>query len=182
MMSSNKVFRGKKVFLKQPQRDELDYIRQLWSDPKTMKEVGGPIEFSKQALIDWYINNIDPGSPSNCYFLIYIENEIPIGEVSFRGWDHSRREANLNIKIQASYRGKGYASDALRTFLKYCFRDINAEKLIDDLDPENLGAKHFLEKFGFEEQGKTQDPRRMVLTRNKYFDLAQLVDGGDATR
>ncbi|MEX0289758.1 MAG: GNAT family N-acetyltransferase [Puniceicoccaceae bacterium] len=176
------VYKGKRVCLKRPGVDEIEYSRNLWSDPDTMKEVGGPITLTDQELLDWYATKVDPGNESNCYFHIINENKEPIGEVSFRGWNSSTREANLNIKIESRFRGRGYASDALRSFLKYCFEDLGTEKLIDDLDPENIGAKQFLEKFGFEDKSENLDPRTMVLFKKRYFELAQQVAEGDATR
>ena len=160
---------GRRVILKHPSRDDLAYIRQLWRDPVTMKEVGGPIDYSEEKMLDWYRRQVDPGGPANCYFLIYNEDDRPIGEVSYHRWDASRREACLNIKIEWRQRGKGYASDALTAFLAFYFMTISGERMVYELAPRNLGAKHFLEKFGFSEQPGREDPRLMLLSREVYL-------------
>ena len=147
-----------------------------------MKEVGGPIEYSKEKILKWYSNYMDPGKSSNCYFLIYDEGGTPIGEVSYHGWCFSKKEANLNIKIESKYRGRGYAGDALDSFLKFFFVTAGGEKLIDDLNPKNLGAKYFLEKFGFIEQAGSEDPRVMILKRKVYLEMVQQAAGANTTR
>ena len=36
-----RCLRGTNIYLRQPKYDELEYIKLLWMDEKTMKEVGG---------------------------------------------------------------------------------------------------------------------------------------------
>ena len=180
--SVGKILKYKRVTLRHPRRDDLAYIGNLWSDPKTMKEVGGPLLYSKEKLKNWYSNYIEPGKSSNCYFLIFNEDGTPVGEVSYHGWDSSQREASLNIKIEAGYRGRGYACEALSALLKFYFVKVGGETMIDHLAPDNLGAKYFLEKFGFIEQLGSTDPRIMKLNRRAYFEQVEQSAGGNAAR
>lgn len=64
------VIQGERVFLKHPRRGELGFIRQLWSDPDTMKAVGGPIDLEERQAKEWFAQMVDPGSESDCYFLL----------------------------------------------------------------------------------------------------------------
>lgn len=162
------VIQGERVFLKHPRRGELGFIRQLWSDPDTMKAVGGPIDLEERQAKEWFAQMVDPGSESDCYFLIYLKSEKPIGEVSYHRWDSENRCADLNIKTHAVYRGHGYASEALRLFLTFYFQNTQANSLIDEVALGNRPAQRLLEKFGFRHDPSRSDCIRMILQREGF--------------
>lgn len=35
---------GDRIYLREPSFEELDYVKKLWADEKTMAEVGGPFK------------------------------------------------------------------------------------------------------------------------------------------
>lgn len=59
----------------------MQFIRWLWSDPETMKPVGGPIHLTDDQARRWFAQKIDPGSPTDCYRLIFNEENKLIGEL-----------------------------------------------------------------------------------------------------
>jgi RimJ/RimL family protein N-acetyltransferase len=52
---------------------------------------------------------IDPGSPIDCYRLIFNENNEPVGEISFQRLNFNNMMAEFTIKIASSKQGNGYA-------------------------------------------------------------------------
>ena len=127
------ILHGQMVHLRPPQIDELSFIRKLWSDPKTMTAVGGPVDLSESKALKWFTHMVDPGGPANCYCLILNKEDIPVGEISFHSWDPDKRTAELNVKVLASHRGHGYAKDALRIFLEFFFRRVEGCVMTDDV-------------------------------------------------
>ena len=61
------------IELRLPTKNDLKFIRWLWSDPETMKPVGGPIQLTDEQTQYWFAEIINPGNPSHFYLLIFNE-------------------------------------------------------------------------------------------------------------
>ena len=152
--TSAAMLQGRVVTLKHPGADEIPYIMELWGHEETMAPVGGPIRWEPERMHTWYRDRVDPGGNSDCYFLIYNEDQVPVGEVSYHRWNEAEKSAGLNIKVHAQHRGKGYATDALTVLLKYFFEVAGGELMTDDFTgppgPENLVGQRFIASMGFQ--------------------------------
>ena len=116
MLDSKMIYRrnGKKVYIKQPDWAELEFVSTLWADEDTMKDIGGVYSFSESKWEMFYNKMVYPGDGKNFYCLIYeaLEDK-PVGEVSFHGYDCVTKSARFNIKVLYSERRKGYGEEAL---------------------------------------------------------------------
>lgn len=160
-------FTGKKVYLRPPTYKELVYIKWLWSDPDTMKEVGGPIELSDDEADKWYSRMINPGNDRNFYCLIFNRKDEPVGEVSFHRYNHNTKAAEFNIKIAHKHRGEGYSFEAIHLILKYYFYEFGGEIMKDRVALENIAGQKILEKFGFEHDSNAEKEGAYVLKITK---------------
>ncbi len=162
------ILPGSIVYLRMPRAGELTFICDLWTDPATMKAVGGPVIMSDAHAEQWFIRMVDPGSPANCYCLIFTRDDIPVGEISFHRWDAGTRSADLNVKILAIHRGNGFGKDALLTFLSFFFDTVGGCLMRDDVALDNAGGQHLLMSLGFEQDKRATDVCRLVLAAVKY--------------
>ncbi len=160
--------RGSRVHLRLPRVEELTFIRTMWGDPATMAAVGGPVDFPESRARDWYARMVDPGGPRNCYCLIFNQEDVPVGEVSFHGWDPDKCSAELNIKVLAACRRNGYAKDALRTFLAFFFGRAGGQTMVDDVALDNRAGQHLIASAGFEQDNTVSGVCRMTMTRQMY--------------
>ncbi|MCK4261212.1 MAG: GNAT family N-acetyltransferase [Halanaerobiales bacterium] len=144
-----KIIKGCKVYIRPPKIEELEYIKWLWADEETMKEVGGPIILSDKEGGKWYSRMVFPGSSTDFYCLIFDLNDQPLGEVSFHQYSPEQKSAEFNIKIAGQHRGKGYGKEATYLMLKYFFYEFGGLVMIDDLALENIKGQQALLKFGF---------------------------------
>lgn len=166
------MLKGRVVTLKHPGIDEVPYIIELWGDEETMAPVGGPIRWETERILAWYRDRVNPGGRSDCYFLIYNEDQVPVGEVSYHRWNEAEKSAGLNIKVHALHRGKGYAKDALRVFLKYFFETAGGELLEDDFTgppgPDNHIGQKFIRSMGLKPD---KTPYDYKMTRSDYRNI-----------
>ena len=91
-----------------------------------------------------------------------------MGEISFHNWDAGTRSADLNVKVLASYRGNGYGTDALQTFLSFFFNDVGGRVMHDDVALGNKGGQHVLFSLGFDQDIRVTDVCRLELTAERY--------------
>lgn len=171
---------GKRVLLRHPGRSDLGFLSELWADRATMDPVGGPLQLTEREMAAWFERMVDPGSETDGFFQILLKPAIPIGEVSYHRWKAQERSAELNIKVHDRYRNRGYASEALRLFLRFYFEETGAESLADHVALGNRGAQRFLERFGFLHDSSRSDIYRMTLEKRQYANRA-LAAGRSST-
>jgi RimJ/RimL family protein N-acetyltransferase len=172
------------ITIRPPRRDELAFVRWLWSDAETMRPVGGTIVISEDEVRAWFARMVDPGGPRDRYRLIVDGDDRPVGEIGFHRLDPETMTATLNVKIASRERGRGYARAALVRLLDYYFNTFGGRVLIDDLRLDNRRGRDVLVRFGFERVGEMGDAYRLRMTRERFNALYGLggEGGGEETR
>lgn len=146
----------------------MPFILRLWTDPDTMRPVGGPVRLTEAEARRWFAAMIDPGNPTDGYRLIVAEDRRPVGEISFHRLVETTMTADFNIKIVGSERRKGYAKQAMLLFLDYFFNQFGGRVLIDDVASGNLEGRLALQRFGFELDATPDDVFRLRMTRAQF--------------
>ncbi len=161
-----------KMFLKKPEEKDLEYVRKLWADDTTMKEVGGPIFMDEKMILDWH-KKMESRAKTDLYRLIAASEKKFVGEVSFHRFDPSEKTAHLNIKIEHSYRGKGYARAALREILRIFFEEWGGEVMVDDVGEDNDLAQKFLSdgRFRVSSEQPSAGAVRLYMTKKMFNDM-----------
>jgi RimJ/RimL family protein N-acetyltransferase len=98
---------------------------------------------------------------------IYLSDEM-IGTIEFchMSWfDYKGGEICYTIKKK--FRGKGYGTEALRVFVKYCFNEMKLHKVYADTDKDNIASRRILEKVGFKLEGVIRERRKV---KGKWMD------------
>jgi len=160
-----------RIHLKSPEWDDMPFIRRLWSDPETMRPVGGPVHLTDEQAEDWFARKIDPGRSTDCYRLILDNENRPVGEISYRHLDVESMTAFFNIKIMHAERGKGYAKEAMQVFLDQFFNQRGGRVMIDDVALDNVGGQQVLLRLGFEHDPSTGEVFRLRMTRERFDGL-----------
>lgn len=168
---SQRCLRGKNIYLRPPKYDELEYIKWLWLDEKTMKEVGGSINLSDEQADKWYKKVVSPGSETDYYCLIFDLNNLPVGEVSFHKYNAETKTGELNIKIAFGQRRKGYFKEAILLFLGYYFFELGGEVMEDLIATNNTIGQQVLLKYGFEHDLLGKDGFLVRITKKKFREL-----------
>jgi RimJ/RimL family protein N-acetyltransferase len=169
-MNNNEILykkSGDLVYIKQPEFNELDFVVKLWSDKGTMKDVGGTVTLPKERRREWYAKMVRPSDGKNFYCLIYTKQNKPVGEVSFHRFNQIKKSAELNIKVQSKYRGKGYGKEALKLLLEYYFNEFGGEVITDEVI--NIKGQRALAKFGFEITSKSEYSVSFKMTKERFL-------------
>lgn len=147
---------NRKLELKIPKCEELDYRRKLLGDSETMaynigygKNDGtGCIDFNESDWEDWFsrwVNNM----PERYYtYIIKRDENIPIGEAALR-YDNEKNAYVVNIVVEAKYRGNGFSEQALRLLIDVAFNELGADKVIDEFHESRVSAEKVFKKVGF---------------------------------
>lgn len=99
-----------------------------------------------------------PSSPDHIHLAVTTRDGKLIGETSLLHIDHRIGDAELTIAIgDKAYWGRGYGTDATRTFCRYAFHQLNLHRItlyVHDFNPRAIRA---YEKCGFREEGRLRE-------------------------
>ena len=68
--------------------------------------------------------------------------------------------------------GKGFATEASRTVINYCFNEVGLRKITLGVVKDNVAAVRTYEKLGFEIEGNL---RKQVIYDNGYLDILRMA-------
>lgn len=80
------------------------------------------------------------------------KNQTVIGEL----WVYlieNDRMGKLAVRIGKNWQGQGYATEAVRAMVEFCFTHTELKRLWTDVDVRNLASCRVLEKCGFTKEG-----------------------------
>ncbi len=162
-----------RIKLKKPEWTDIKFIQWLWSDPETMKPVGGPIILDDKKAKIWFERMIEPGNQTDSYRLILNQDRISIGEISFHRLVRESMTADFNIKIANKYRNKGYSKEAMVLFLDYFFNEVGGLVLKDEVALDNELGQQALLSFGFKHDPAVKEVFMLKITREHFNSLYQ---------
>ncbi|MCL6443471.1 MAG: GNAT family N-acetyltransferase [Alicyclobacillus sp.] len=164
---------GDRIYFKTPSKEDVtSYIRHLWSDEDSMRDVGGIHVLDDERAERWFFRWIEPGSDDRRYFLVIRKDDhVPIGEVCFHSYNPDTKTANYSMNIEAKYRRNGYGREALEMMLRFYFFDFGGETILDDIALENKRAQEMFLKFGFEHDPTRKDAFLVRMTKSRFEEL-----------
>ena len=100
-----------------------------------------------------------------------------VGTVTLASWDRANRRAEVGFIVRPDRAGRGLASDAVRTALRFARDGLGLHRVEADVDPDNAGSIRLLERLGFRHEGRL---RERWFTFGSWKDTAMyglLLDG-----
>ena len=167
-----------------PTIEELDYRQKIMSDPETMSynkcyDLGfdgyhsdsGCIDFPESEWLDWYEYFVGC-EPERFYAYIQRkEDGTFIGEVNVhKGCDE---DYDMGILIEAKYRGRGYAKEALNLLLKHAFEEMGAKAVHNVFEDErDIALKAHLD-CGFREVRRENGIIHLMITVEDFEKISE---------
>ena len=115
------------------------------------------------------------------YFLLMEDNEgTAVGNINSHSADRISGNFSYGIGVRSEFRGKGYASEAIRLLLRYFFDELGYQKCnahVYDFNPDSMRLH---ERFGFVLEGRVRrghyaggrfcDVFHYGITREEYWE------------
>jgi len=120
---------------------------ELWSDPAN--ERASP-DASREQVRAW-AENVPWGVWER-------ETGELVGDCGIH-FDAGFDEWELSYGFRRDRWGRGYASEAAQAWVRHGFEEMGIEKIVADVEPENLASARVLEKCGFARVGTLEDGR-----------------------
>ncbi len=159
------------IEIKETTTEDLKNVQRLWADGDVMRYVGFPegLHETIESMKAW-MNELNADRPRTNHYSIYEDGEY-CGETGY-GVDSESGSAWLDIKLFASARGRGIATQALCHAIGKAVEN-GAKTLWVDPDPQNAKAIALYERLGFK---RKEMPEHVIAMgedpeTNIYFEL-----------
>lgn len=164
-----------------PRLEELDYRQRLMQDSETMSynrgydldfkgyhKDTGCIDFPKSEWADWHAYFVGQ-EPRRFYaYVMRLEDGAFLGEVNVhQSADEPWYE--MGIVLEAQYRGRGYAGEALRRLLAHAFDTLHAPAVHNDFEETRTAALRTHLDAGFTEIRRSNGMVELLLTRERWL-------------
>ncbi len=94
--------------------------------------------------------------PGTWFQLVIIEHTSKklIGDIGihFLDNDSENKQVEIGYTLDKDYRGKGYATEALREIIDYLVNKLNKHRIIASIDPTNINSIKLIERLGFRKE------------------------------
>lgn len=161
--------------------DSSSVLKNWASLPEVQLEYGEPVyptEEELRTLLQKYINGY---SVPNYYRWAVIEKSSGecIGQIAYFLVDAKNEFAEIEYCIGTAFQGKGYATEACLSVIRYGFEVIGLHKVQICARPLNLSSRKVIEKCGFVYEGTSRDYFRMpdgTFEGRMFFSLINMSD------
>lgn len=160
MILSNEI-----VTLRAIEESDATIMHQMINDPEIENSVVGysyPVSLSQQKK--W----ITELSNDNAIRYAIDDKSGFVGTIFLSSLNWKNRTANINIKLIKEARGKGYAFNASKLLVEYCFDELNLSCVTASVIDYNANSKKLWGKLGFKQEGIL---RNRIYKNGRYHNL-----------
>ncbi|HKJ15957.1 MAG TPA: GNAT family N-acetyltransferase [Xanthomonadales bacterium] len=167
--SGSPILHTPRLVLRPVQEGDVEDIYAIYSDETALEHFARePLEdlADAQKMLD---DNLafDEDKAAKFWAICLAESDRMIGTFTLFHISESNRRGEVGYILNREFWGNGYASEALKCMIDYCFDTLEFGRLEADVDPANTGSLRLLERNGFEREGYF---RKRWYVRDTWFD------------
>ncbi len=162
------ILKGEKVSLGVILREDIPKIWEWKNDREVTRSLADPSDVSTLEEWEKWYENLASKKPTKRAFAILNEESKIVGIVIVSRIDFRNGTAEIGYFLGKEYWNRGYASEAVKLILEYCFRYMNLRKVFARTYENNVASIRVLEKNGFRLVGKL---RKHMWTPEGYVDV-----------
>lgn len=159
---------GTDVVLRLIEREDSDLVVKWRNNPRVKANLFGRMPLSRAGHNAWFEAYQRLGQ--EMVFIIETLEHVPVGTVGLSKIDHQNQSAEFGRMLigEDSYIGRGLASDATITLLRFAFSELNLNRVFLEVFSFNDDAVETYRRCGFEIEGTK---RECIFTRGSFFDV-----------
>ena len=138
--------------------NDFDNVRRYISSDLT--------KYSYEGEVAWVKKKLD--NKDLCYSMIEKSSKKFIGNIELMNVHD--KQAELGISITGSMQDKGYGTEAIKSIIRFAFKQLELEMIYLNVFKKNLRAIRCYEKVGFKQAGLGNDEKslKMVILQKDY--------------
>jgi len=164
------IIEGRLVRLRPGEMGDLERNLAWMNDREVTRHLSMRYPLAREAEEQWMRDRtaVKPGYQDAFFAIETKDGGVHIGNVNFHQVIPENRKARLGVAIgDKAFWSRGYGTDALVTFCRFGFEEMNLHRIDLLVDEENERARACYRKVGFVEEGRL---RQVRVTRGRYVD------------
>ena len=159
---------GERIVLRAVEAEDNAMLLSLINDPDVEMMLGGsswPV--SEAAQLKWFDQLERTKDILRC-IIATPETGEAVGTIILSEIDQKNGTGHIHIKMTKNARGRGYATDAINTLVKYAFDELRLHCIYANILVYNEASVRLFEKCHFQRDGLL---RARVYKKGKYIDV-----------
>jgi ribosomal-protein-alanine N-acetyltransferase len=158
-----------RLVLRPPTLDDAPDIQTYVSDWELAKTtLNIPHPYPADGAREWLRQQFDSPEPDNFYFTICLKDTSLIGAINVR-ISPRHHHAEIGYWIGRPFWGQGYASEAARRIVVFCFEELDLNRVYANYFSENPASRRVMENAGMSFEG---------MLKQHYFRWSKYIDVG----
>ncbi len=169
-MSFNPRLKTKRLTLRKVEPEDIDSIFKYASDIEIDRYVGWDYHKSiddTKEFVDSILTKYQKDEPSD-WGIIDNQAKCMIGTIGLFNYNKIHGFIEIGYALSREYWNKGIMTEALNIVNRYCYDELNVNRIEANCFIENIGSKKVLEKCGFRSEGIL---REKFYAKGKYNDV-----------
>lgn len=161
------MIEGEKITLTIPEKQHLKQMMKWRNTPELKVFSGEYRELSYSHQINWWKDKVLKDDLCQYFVIKPIGEDKIIGTASLVNIHPVYKKAQFGILIgDKKYRNNGFGSDALRTIMKFGFKELNLNRIWSEVYSNNIAIEIY-RHLGFKDEGVM---RQSVYKNGSYLD------------
>ncbi|MBI2723894.1 MAG: GNAT family N-acetyltransferase [Chloroflexi bacterium] len=176
------MIEGTHVNLRPPEPGDAERGHRWINDAEVTRYLNMRYGASLAAEEIWFDSHAsNPLGFHHAFFAIETKEGVHIGNVNFHETSPEDRSGRLGIMIgEPAYWSRGYGTDAMRTFCRFGFEEMNLWRIDLTVDERNTRARACYRRCGFVEEARLREHRFSEGAYHDILVMALLRDEWDA--
>ena len=148
------MLKEKEISLRTLESTDLDFLLNLEND-RTLWKVSGTTRSFSEKEIRSYISHAKEDIAISEQFRFVIDMDgIAVGCIDLYEYNWVKQKAGVGIVILKKYRRKGFAKQALKSLIKYAWKELRLKQLHTGIFSDNKSSLTLFKSVGFQKVRK----------------------------
>lgn len=162
--------KNKIISLRALEPEDLDFLYDTENNDNFWEVSNTQVPFSKHILKQYLDNSHQDIYEAKQLRLVIVDSKKSenVGFIDLFDFNPQHQRAGIGILILSKFQDKGYASEALKVFIKYAFSQLNLHQIYANIPVDNKKSIQLFEKLNFKNIGIRKD---WLQTNNSFKDV-----------
>ena len=152
-------FGAKHIYLRALEAEDLSFLEHIENDEKLWHLSNSQTPFSNDILKNYLDNSHRDIFEVKQLRLVICKNQDDqrVGFIDIYDFSPRHKRAGLGIVIEQTFRGQGFAKEAINAISKYGFEHLDLHQFFAHIELDNFESIKLFEACGFEKTGEKKD-------------------------
>ena len=148
------MLKEKEISLRRLESTDLDFLLNLENDRSLWKVSGTTRSFSEKEIRSYISHAKEDIAISEQFRFVIDMDGIAVGCIDLYEYNWIKQKAGVGIVILKKYRRKGFAKQALKSLIKYAWKELRLKQLHTGIFSDNKSSLSIFKSVGFQKTSK----------------------------